>query len=425
MKLKILLLVLFVPLFVGAQEFFKINPSVTGHTQGVASPTITLETADGHIWFNALVASRYRLYEYDGVDYNYYGSYYKPSVDANRDISASYFAQANDGLLFTDGGLVFENRVWKETTFSQTIFCQSQNKENSYFWSFNLDTIFTYNNGVFVDTCAIALKEVEGLKYGSSIYFGEAAADNNGNIYFGTDDNGLIKINLATKQVDKMSFQVWGSDVEDIRSVHIASNGHVYVGAYSALAYHDGTKWNVIEEVALPVKYFSRIYDIAEDHLGRIWFGSYSGYGAGGFVARFDESDHTQLFDIINDTTPNNEFISDRITQAIYIDSNFTFYFGVYQEAYLLRVTNALVAAVEEYNVANNVSVFPNPCADYIQVEGFNDGEISIYNSNGKLMTSQKLNKNKINVSDLPSGQYLIKHQDNSENFHYAKFVKE
>ena len=66
---------------------------------------------------------------------------------------------------------------------------------------------------------------------------------------------------------------------------------------------------------------------------------------------------------------------------------------------------------------ANRFSVYPNPTRDVINVEGIN-AEVKIYSLSGMLMMDSKSKKN-INVSELPTGMYLLKAGDR-----FAKFNK-
>lgn len=56
------------------------------------------------------------------------------------------------------------------------------------------------------------------------------------------------------------------------------------------------------------------------------------------------------------------------------------------------------------------LTVYPNPCVDFIN---FNTGsrveDISVYNSNGQLISTEKLINNRINVSQLPAGIYIMR----------------
>ena len=79
--------------------------------------------------------------------------------------------------------------------------------------------------------------------------------------------------------------------------------------------------------------------------------------------------------------------------------------------------------AVEDVVVQPSISVYPNPTADMLIVEGVSSKEeIAIYSVNGTkvLSTQSQEGTNTINVSGLPNGVYFLKHS--TETF---KLIKE
>ncbi len=79
-------------------------------------------------------------------------------------------------------------------------------------------------------------------------------------------------------------------------------------------------------------------------------------------------------------------------------------------------------------NHLGNFNLFPNPAQDYINVSLKSGNEtiknVSIYDLNGRLIKSDKASDNKIAVSELQSGTYIIL-IENTENQKFSgKFVK-
>jgi hypothetical protein len=73
---------------------------------------------------------------------------------------------------------------------------------------------------------------------------------------------------------------------------------------------------------------------------------------------------------------------------------------------------------------ATKIQIFPNPVADVIRVSGINNGQsIQIYNMAGQLVKSETFDQ-KINVSELSSGVYLLKISTKNFQTHEFKFVK-
>ena len=61
-------------------------------------------------------------------------------------------------------------------------------------------------------------------------------------------------------------------------------------------------------------------------------------------------------------------------------------------------------------DLANDVSVYPNPSAYEIEVKGLNDGvQYDVINPAGLTILKGRLEDSKVNVSTLPSGPYLLK----------------
>lgn len=80
--------------------------------------------------------------------------------------------------------------------------------------------------------------------------------------------------------------------------------------------------------------------------------------------------------------------------------------------------------AVSDVKADSKIQIFPNPVADVIRISGIDNGQsVQIYNMAGQLVKSEVFD-NKINVSQLTSGIYLLK--INTKNFqtHEFKFVK-
>ncbi len=75
------------------------------------------------------------------------------------------------------------------------------------------------------------------------------------------------------------------------------------------------------------------------------------------------------------------------------------------------------------------VSLFPNPAKDIINVtinSGITNGDIIIYDVNGKLITSQEFNgSTKIDVSSFSSGIYMIQLKADNVTSHIEKIVIE
>ncbi|MFN4234283.1 MAG: T9SS type A sorting domain-containing protein [Bacteroidia bacterium] len=71
----------------------------------------------------------------------------------------------------------------------------------------------------------------------------------------------------------------------------------------------------------------------------------------------------------------------------------------------------------EEINVnTNNLIIYPNPASNQLNVVGFNDYiQVQVFSMHGKLMLQQQLNESeKLDISSLSQGMYLIKIADNT-----------
>ena len=74
-------------------------------------------------------------------------------------------------------------------------------------------------------------------------------------------------------------------------------------------------------------------------------------------------------------------------------------------------VALTLYTDIEE-STLEGVRLYPNPTTGFVFVEGVEDADISIYSINGQLINGNSLiENNKINMSSLPNGVYLIKVQ--------------
>jgi trimeric autotransporter adhesin len=70
------------------------------------------------------------------------------------------------------------------------------------------------------------------------------------------------------------------------------------------------------------------------------------------------------------------------------------------------------------------VYIYPNPAADYLTIEGFNEHTIAqVYDISGKLILNKQLNTNQIDISSLAKGLYFIK-LSTEEGSVVRKFVK-
>ena len=65
------------------------------------------------------------------------------------------------------------------------------------------------------------------------------------------------------------------------------------------------------------------------------------------------------------------------------------------------------VAGINDFG--RNISIYPNPARKFITVSGISNAQISLYTIEGKLVKYEKLTNNKIDLSNLSSGNYILK----------------
>ena len=93
--------------------------------------------------------------------------------------------------------------------------------------------------------------------------------------------------------------------------------------------------------------------------------------------------------------------------------------FGMNTPAYFCMddfTTTDMVSATPRLNIEANVSIFPNPSTDFINInwQESSFAKVSIYNMNGQLIQCKNIQKgnNTIEVSAIPRGAYLLKFRD-------------
>ncbi|MGO4710449.1 T9SS type A sorting domain-containing protein [Chryseobacterium sp. 2TAF14] len=68
--------------------------------------------------------------------------------------------------------------------------------------------------------------------------------------------------------------------------------------------------------------------------------------------------------------------------------------------------------------------IYPNPTSDRFFVKGLNDGNILVYDLNGRLLIKEKYNEKGINVGALSKGVYVVKITDKNISFSEKLIIK-
>lgn len=95
-----------------------------------------------------------------------------------------------------------------------------------------------------------------------------------------------------------------------------------------------------------------------------------------------------------------------------------------YMERFDLDINYNLLS-VNDFDTSG-ISIYPNPTNNFINIDGFDNGIITIYNILGTLLfryNASQLNEKKINISHLPKGMYLL-HFKKQNKMYYSKVLK-
>lgn len=105
---------------------------------------------------------------------------------------------------------------------------------------------------------------------------------------------------------------------------------------------------------------------------------------------------------------------------------NDTLYFGTNNFGiWKINIENLQIPVIEP-DEQLEIIVFPNPTTGQLTIkleEGFQANYVEIYHPAGKIITARLPFNNKINISDLPAGIYLLKVKAN-EKYYYSKIIK-
>jgi hypothetical protein len=83
-------------------------------------------------------------------------------------------------------------------------------------------------------------------------------------------------------------------------------------------------------------------------------------------------------------------------------------------EPYIFAFTTSIATSVED-NMAADVTLYPNPATDILQIRGMEVASVKIYSLTGQLLNEIR-NANSIDVSDLDTGIYVFSVADRENN---------
>lgn len=99
-----------------------------------------------------------------------------------------------------------------------------------------------------------------------------------------------------------------------------------------------------------------------------------------------------------------------------------TFSYGEVEDYGVYLLTPANLSA-NEINELKNISIYPNPASDVLNISGIEGTEFEIYNTAGQLMRKGKIADQTVDVRDLVKGVYFIQIR-NKDHVTKLKFIK-
>ncbi|WP_294284208.1 GEVED domain-containing protein [uncultured Chryseobacterium sp.] len=100
-----------------------------------------------------------------------------------------------------------------------------------------------------------------------------------------------------------------------------------------------------------------------------------------------------------------------------------TFSYGEVEDYGVYLLTPANLSA-EEINNRKNISIYPNPASDVLNISGIEGAEFEIYSTAAQRVSKGKISGQKVPVHDLVKGVYFIEIRDHN-HITKLKFIKE
>jgi uncharacterized delta-60 repeat protein len=113
------------------------------------------------------------------------------------------------------------------------------------------------------------------------------------------------------------------------------------------------------------------------------------------------------------------------INGSILASGNFKSYNGSFESSYLINLYGNSSLTIEDFNNTDDLIIFPNPTKDLININSLNNqsfSSVKVFDLSGKMLIESS--DNKISVSNLVSGLYLLKITTETGEI-TKKFIKE
>lgn len=127
------------------------------------------------------------------------------------------------------------------------------------------------------------------------------------------------------------------------------------------------------------------------------------------------------------DTTINGQFILGGQSSSNISCEKTSTSFGNTTDYWVLLIDRQSVDVIENFKDKSQYTIYPNPCKNFLflnKVEQTNNFNIEVYDLTGRIILKENLRSNKIDVSKLQKGYYILK-INSSEEPSTIKFIKE
>jgi len=242
------------------------------------------------------------------------------------------------------------------------------------------------------------------------------AVDEQNNKWLGLSFDGLKGPGYLVEFDDQQFTTYPCSSYTTIWSIDVSLSGTVWMGTWlSGLIKFDGTGFAVYNPSipGLPANSFEYVNVEGESI---VWLSPTIGIG----LIRFDRV-NWETFNTDNSMLPSNHI------NSILVEENGTKWVGT--DKGLISFKGSTLSALYEQNSGVQFNLFPNPANDFINLKvplDFAGSTIEVFNIQGKVMKTVRMINNdyKMDTSDLASGMYFIRLQNNN-GMAIKKFIKQ